>query len=52
MVIKSTYNIGRQTTIAVIVSKINSCTNEQLSSMLLAFDENVLDKIEKGEIRL
>jgi hypothetical protein len=40
MGIKSTYDIDRQTAIAVIVSKINSCTNEQLASMLLDFEES------------
>ncbi len=40
MGIKSTYDIERQTAIAVIVSKVNSCTNEQLASMLLDFEES------------
>ncbi len=40
MGIKNTYDIDRQTAIAVIVSKINSCTNEQLANMLLNFDES------------
>ena len=40
MGIKSTYDIDRQTAIAVIVSKVNSCTNEQLASMLEEFDES------------
>ena len=40
MGIKSTYDIDRQTAIAVIVSKVNSCTNEQLASMLLDFEES------------
>lgn len=40
MGIKSTYDIDRQTAITIIVSKINSCTNEQLASMLLDFEES------------
>lgn len=53
MGIKSTYNIDRQTAIAVIVSKINSCTNEQLANMLEEFDESyfrnyiVYDKLQE-----
>lgn len=53
MGIKSTYNIDRQTAIAVIVSKINNCTNEQLADILEEFDESyfrnyiVYDKLQE-----
>lgn len=40
MGIKSTYDIDRQTAISVIVSKLNTCTNEQLANMLEAFEES------------
>ena len=40
MSIKTTHDIDRQTAIAVIVSKINSCTNDQLANMLEEFDES------------
>lgn len=40
MGIKNTYDIDRQTAITVIVSKVNSCTNEQLANMLEEFDES------------
>ena len=40
MGIKSTFEIDRQTAIAVIVSKVNNCTNDQLASMLLDFEES------------
>lgn len=40
MGIKSTYDIDRQTAIAVILSKVVSCTNDQLASMLLEFEES------------
>ncbi len=40
MGIKSTYYINRQTAIAVIVSKINECDNQQLANMLEEFDES------------
>ena len=40
MGIKSTYDIDRQTAITVIVSKVHSCTNEQLASMLESFEES------------
>ncbi len=40
MGIKSTYDIDRQTALAVIVSKVYGCTNEQLASMLLDFEES------------
>lgn len=40
MGIKSTYSIERKTAIAVIVSKINSCSNEQLANMLEEFEES------------
>ncbi len=40
MGIKSTFDIDRQTAIAVIVSKINTCSNEQLSNMLEEFEES------------
>lgn len=53
MGIKSTYNIDRKTAIAVIVSKINNCTNEQLANILEEFDESyfrnyiVYDKLQE-----
>lgn len=40
MGIKSTYTIDKKTALAVIVSKITECTNEQLASMLLDFEES------------
>ncbi len=40
MGIKSTHYITRQTAIAVIVSKINECSNQQLANMLEEFDES------------
>ena len=40
MSIKTTHDIDRQTAIAVIVSKINSITNDQLANMLEEFDES------------
>jgi hypothetical protein len=40
MGIKSTFDIDRQTAIAVIVSKVNSCTNEQIARILEEFDES------------
>lgn len=40
MGIKSTFDIDRQTAIAVIVSKVISCTNEQLENMLEEFEES------------
>jgi len=40
MGIKSTYHINRQTAIAVIVGKLNSCTNEQLAEILESFEES------------
>lgn len=40
MGIKSTFDIDRQTAIAVIVSKINNCSNEQLENILEEFDES------------
>lgn len=58
MGIKSTYDIDRQTALAVILSKIYGCTNEQLASMLLDFEEShfrnysvydELPEVEEGE---
>jgi hypothetical protein len=40
MSIKTTYDIERQTAIAVILSKINNCSNNQIASILLEFDES------------
>lgn len=40
MGIKTTYNIDRQTAIAIIVSKINECSNKQIGNMLEEFDES------------
>lgn len=40
MGVKSTYDIDRQTAIAVIASKVNSCTNKQLANMLEEFEES------------
>ena len=40
MSIKTTYDINRETAIAVIVSKINNCSNDQLANMLEEFDES------------
>ena len=40
MGIKSTYDIGRETAIEVIINKIHSCTNDQLSNMLEEFEES------------
>lgn len=40
MSIKTTHDIDRQTAIAVIVSKINNCSNDQLANMLEEFDES------------
>ena len=40
MSIKSTYNINRQTAIIIIISKIHSCTNEQLGNILEEFEES------------
>lgn len=40
MSIKTTHDIDRQTAIAVIVSKINTCSNDQLANMLEEFDES------------
>ena len=40
MGIKSTYDIDRETAIAVITSKINNCTNQSLANMLLEFEES------------
>ena len=40
MSIKSTYDIDRQTAIAVIITKIHNCTNKQLANMLEEFDES------------
>ena len=40
MGIKSTYDIDRSTAIEVITSKVYGCTNEQLASMLLDFNES------------
>lgn len=40
MSIKTTYDIERETAIAVIISKINNCSNEQLANMLEEFDES------------
>lgn len=40
MGIKSTYNISRRTAIDVINSKVYECTNDQLASMLLDFEES------------
>jgi hypothetical protein len=40
MGIKSTFNIERQTAIAVIVAKINNCNNSQLADMLETFEES------------
>lgn len=40
MGIKSTYYLNRETAINVILQKIDTCTNEQLSNMLEDFDES------------
>lgn len=40
MSIKTTHHINRRTAIAVIVSKINNCSNDQLENMLEEFDES------------
>ena len=40
MGIKSTYNIDRQTAIEVIKTGVDRCSNEQLSNMLLEFDDS------------
>ncbi len=40
MGIKSTFDIDRQTAIAVIITKIHSCSNENLSNMLEEFEES------------
>ena len=40
MGIKITYDIDRQTAIAIIVSKVNGCTNDQLANMLDEFEES------------
>ncbi len=40
MGIKSTHDIDRQTAIAVIVSKIHECSNQQLANILEEFDES------------
>jgi len=40
MGIKSTYDIDRETALEVIVSKVYRCTNEQLASILLDFEES------------
>lgn len=40
MGIKSTYEIDRETTIKVILTKINDCTNGQLANILEEFDES------------
>jgi len=40
MSIKTTHDIDKQTAIAVIVSKINNCSNERLANMLEEFDES------------
>jgi hypothetical protein len=40
MSIKTTHDIDRQTAIAVILSKINNCSNNQIASILLEFDES------------
>ena len=40
MSIKTTHDIDRQTSIDIILSKIHSCTNDQLANMLEEFDES------------
>jgi hypothetical protein len=40
MGIKSTYDIERQTAIAIIVSKINNRTNKELEDILEQFEES------------
>ena len=40
MGIKSTYDIERETAINVIISKLHTCTNNQLGEMLEVFDES------------
>jgi hypothetical protein len=40
MGIKSTYDIERQTAIAIIVSKINNSTNKELEDILEQFEES------------
>jgi hypothetical protein len=40
MSIKTTHHIDRQTALAVIVSKINNCSNDQLANILEEFDES------------
>lgn len=40
MSIKTTHDIDRQTAIAVILSKINNCSNNQLANILEEFDES------------
>lgn len=40
MSIKSTYDIDKQTAITIIISKVMSCTNEQLENMLEQFEES------------
>lgn len=40
MSIKTTHYIERQTAIAIIVSKINSCSDDQIANMLEEFDES------------
>lgn len=40
MSIKTTHTINRQTSIEVIINKINECSNEQLSNILEEFDES------------
>lgn len=40
MSIKSTYNIDRATAIAIIHSKLHTCTNGELSNILEEFEES------------
>lgn len=40
MGIKSTFDIDRQTAITIIVSKVYSCTNDQLANILEEFEES------------
>ena len=40
MSIKTTHDISRDLAITIIVSKIHSCTNDQLANMLEEFEES------------
>ena len=53
MSIKSTFDIDRATAINVIISKLNSCTNQQIGNILEEFEEsnfrnyNVQDELDE-----